>query len=122
VNTKILFSKTLGEIENLYHNGMINQSEFELYMHYWDKTHNRSHCSCAFCLIEQGESEKLYQWLSELSYSNCSDFFCSFGWPEGHSYCMSNYKYYYRTGFSGMQNSVKKLYNEILKQIESIIN
>lgn len=115
-NTKILFSKTLGEIEDYYREGRINQSEFELYKHFWDKTHNRScPCYCAYCLVEQGESEKLYQWLSELNYNDCFDFFCSFGWPEGHSYCMGNKEYYDYTGFPGMQKNLQIMFDELIE-------
>ena len=109
---KILFSKTLGQIEDYYHEGRINQSEFELYRHFWDKTHDKA-CNCAFCLIEQNKPDELYIWLSELNYNARFDFFCSFGWPEGDHYCMGFKNYYDCTGFPGLQKDMQRIEQDI---------
>jgi hypothetical protein len=111
-NHAILFSKTKGQIEYYYREGRINQSEFELYMHFWDKLKDNN-CNCAYCLIERGEKENLYNWLKDLNHLECDNFFCSFGWSEGTYYCMSNYQYYLETGFTCLETSMKHLEEDI---------
>ena len=113
-NLKRLFSKTKGEIQDQYAEGRWNQSEYELYMHLWDKTHDKPCHQCIFCLIEQGQKEEVYSWLQDLSWNDCSNFFDAFMWPEGHHYCMSSYEYYMQTGFLGLQRQLTEFYWHIM--------
>jgi hypothetical protein len=109
---KTLLSKTLGQVENQYNDGRINQSEYELYTHIWNKLHEK-HCNCAFCVIEQGDSEKLYSWLLEISYNNCAEFFDAIRWPEGHIYCMRSKEYFDHTGFNGIQKTLNTIIEKV---------
>jgi hypothetical protein len=117
-NQDVLFSKTLGQIEDYYREGRINQSEYELYTHYWNKTHDKP-CNCAFDLIEASKADDLYIWLCQLPYNACFDFFCAFGWPEGHSYCMGSQNYYNYTGFKGLQREMGFMQDKINAIIEN---
>ena len=107
-SSKTLFSMTPEQIQDHFIDGRINQSEFDLYIHFWNRD-QKNPCACGFCLIEQGKSEKLYRWLQGIGYNAAFDFFCALGWPEGYHYCMSNKMYYDLTGFIGLKNDMRRM-------------
>jgi len=115
-NFDTLITMTLVQVQDHYANGRLNQSEYELYTHFWNKTQNKK-CNCAFDLIEQGKSEELWAFVNEMNYTNSDDFFCVFGWAEGRYYCLSSKNYYDCTGFQGLQNNLKRMEEKINNMI-----
>ena len=112
---KTLLQKSMNKVQSEYSEGRINQSEYELFSHFWDKFYDHP-CNCIFCLIESGKKEESYNFICSLSYYERENFFNALRWPEGHNYCVGNYNYYDKTGFEGLQNDLKRIYEHIVNK------